>query len=77
VTLTDDEVHAAAASLIEAEQSGQQIGLLSLKHPELDMDDAYRIQSAILQHKIKSGRHVIGWKIGLTSRAMHALAVVA
>ena len=70
MTLTDEEVHAAAGDLVAAEKTGQQIGLLSLKHPHLDMDDAYRIQSAILQHKLKAGRHIIGWKIGLTSKAM-------
>jgi len=70
VTLSENDVNAAATSLIEAEKTGQQIGLLSLQHPTLDMDDAYRIQSAILQHKLKAGQHVIGWKIGLTSRAM-------
>lgn len=70
MTLSDAEVQAAAESLIQAEKTGNQIGLLSLKHPDLDMDDAYRIQSAILLHKEKAGRHIIGWKIGLTSRAM-------
>jgi len=34
------------------------------------MDDAYRIQSGIMAHKLAAGRHVIGWKIGLTSKAM-------
>ncbi|MCE8525504.1 2-oxo-hepta-3-ene-1,7-dioic acid hydratase [Ruegeria pomeroyi] len=65
------EQHAdAAARLIEAEATGRQIGLLSLAYPGMDMDDAYAIQQALAAHKQSAGRHVIGWKIGLTSKAM-------
>lgn len=66
----------AAADLLNAEKSGAQIGLLSIKHPEITMDDAYAIQSAILAAKLAEGRSVIGWKIGLTSKAMqYALGI--
>jgi 2-oxo-hept-3-ene-1,7-dioate hydratase len=34
------------------------------------MDDAYAIQAAGVQCKIAAGRKSIGWKIGLTSKAM-------
>ncbi|MGO7800628.1 hypothetical protein ACC710_37475, partial [Rhizobium ruizarguesonis] len=34
------------------------------------MDDAYAVQSAWFTKKIAAGRKVIGWKIGLTSKAM-------
>jgi 2-oxo-hept-3-ene-1,7-dioate hydratase len=36
----------------------------------MDMDDAYAIQSALVDHKQASGCSIIGWKIGLTSKAM-------
>lgn len=63
--------HAKAASdLLQAEQSGTQIGLLTLRHPEMTMDDAYEVQNAIYRAKLSQGRKVIGWKIGLTSKAM-------
>lgn len=68
--MTPDQVEAAAADLLRAEQTGEQIGLLSLRHPEITMDDAYGIQSALMAQKRAAGRRVIGWKIGLTSRAM-------
>ncbi|MGH1416424.1 MAG: 2-oxo-hept-4-ene-1,7-dioate hydratase [Pelagimonas sp.] len=65
------EDHAkAAADLIRAEQTGEQIGLLTLRHPEMTMDDAYEVQNAIYRTKLADGRRVIGWKIGLTSKAM-------
>lgn len=68
--LTDKEVADAVACLAAAERSREQTGLLSLKHPEMTLDEAYAIQSAWVSQKIAAGRDVIGWKIGLTSRAM-------
>ena len=65
------EDHARAASdLLDAEATGRQIGLLSLRHPGMTMDDAYAIQKAIWEQKLAAGLRVIGWKIGLTSKAM-------
>lgn len=68
--LTKDAIEAAAASLDEAERCRVQIGLLSLKHPNMTMDDAYGIQGAWVKKKIAAGRKIVGWKIGLTSKAM-------
>ncbi len=68
--MTPQEHAQAAADLLAAEAAGKQIGLLTQRHPEMDMDDAYAIQNAIHKAKIKAGRSVIGWKIGLTSKAM-------
>lgn len=70
MSLSPAELRDAAEALYRAEQSGQQIGLLSQLHPEITMDDAYAIQNALTKRKIASGRKVIGWKIGLTSKAM-------
>ena len=68
--MTRDEHARAAADLIKAEASGVQIGLLTLRHPEMEMDDAYAVQKEIYNLKLAEGRKVIGWKIGLTSKAM-------
>ncbi|WP_323036818.1 2-oxo-hept-4-ene-1,7-dioate hydratase [Pararhodobacter sp.] len=70
--MTPDEHAKAAADLLQAEKTGVQIGLLSLRHPDITMDDAYAIQSAIARAKAAQGQRVIGWKIGLTSKAMQA-----
>lgn len=59
-----------AADLLHGEAAGKQIGLLTKAFPEMGMDDAYAIQNALYQAKIEAGRHVVGWKIGLTSKAM-------
>ena len=68
--MTPEEHFKAASDLLQAETTRSQINLLSKRHPEITMDDAYQIQNAILEHKRAEGRSVIGWKIGLTSKAM-------
>jgi 2-oxo-hept-3-ene-1,7-dioate hydratase len=74
--LNEIEIEAAAQSLFQAEESRRQIGLLSLKHPGMTMDDAYAVQAALVKRKLAAGRKVIGWKIGLTSKAMqYALSI--
>ncbi len=70
--MTPQEHAAAAADLLQAEKTRQQIGLLSLRHPDIGMDDAYAIQSALMAAKLAENRRVIGWKIGLTSKAMQS-----
>ncbi len=68
--MTPEDHALAAADLLRAERTGEQIGLLTLRHPEMGMDDAYEVQNAIYRQKLAEGRKVIGWKIGLTSQAM-------
>lgn len=68
--MTPEQHILAATSLLNAEKSLKQIRLLSLQYPQMDMDDAYEIQKAIYRTKLEQGRKVIGWKIGLTSKAM-------
>ncbi|MCT4610601.1 MAG: 2-oxo-hepta-3-ene-1,7-dioic acid hydratase [Pelagimonas sp.] len=68
--MTPQEHARAAADLLQAERTREQIGLLTLRNPEMGMDDAYEVQNALYRQKLAEGRKVIGWKIGLTSKAM-------
>ena len=68
--MTPDQHAEAAAQLLRAEETGQQCGLLSLAYPGMTLDDAYAVQKALVAQKLAQGRRKIGWKIGLTSRAM-------
>ena len=70
--LLETEINAAVAALDQAERTRVQTGLLSLKHPTAMMDDAYAIQAGWVKNKIAEGRKIIGWKIGLTSKAMQS-----
>ena len=68
--MTPREHHAAALALLDAEATRRQIGLLSLAYPGMTLDDAYAVQAELVALKHATGRKGIGWKIGLTSRAM-------
>lgn len=68
--MTPEDHTRIASELMQAEETGQQIGLLSVAYPEISMADAYAIQTETLRLKQRQGRSVTGWKIGLTSKAM-------
>ena len=68
--LSKAEVNEAAEALLRAEETRRPIGLFSIAHPGMSLDDAYAIQTAQIARKLAQGRRIIGWKIGLTSRAM-------
>lgn len=68
--LSPEEIEIAAVSLFEADKTRTQIGILSQRYPEMDMDDAYAVQDRLVALQVADGRTVKGWKIGLTSRAM-------
>lgn len=68
--LSQSELLTAVEALDHAERHRSQTGLLSLRFPEMTLDDAYAVQQAWVRQKIAGGRKVVGWKIGLTSKAM-------
>ena len=68
--MTPRDHRAAALALLDAEATRRQIGLLSLAHPGMTLDDAYAVQADLIALKLAAGRRRVGWKIGLTSRAM-------
>ncbi|WP_425044544.1 2-oxo-hept-4-ene-1,7-dioate hydratase [Primorskyibacter sp. S87] len=68
--MTPDQHRDAAEMLFQAERTGRQCGLLSLANPGMTLNDAYAVQKQLVALKLAAGRHKIGWKIGLTSRAM-------
>jgi 2-keto-4-pentenoate hydratase len=71
--LTNDQVAAAAAALFQAEADNEPITPISEQYPDADVEDAYRISTAVTELKLKAGRLVKGHKIGLTSKAMRSL----
>ncbi|MCP4315058.1 MAG: 2-oxo-hepta-3-ene-1,7-dioic acid hydratase [Hyphomicrobiales bacterium] len=76
MSLSADQIEAAAGDLFTAERSGKQIGLLSRRFDGMTMDDAYAVQDALIKRKLAAGGKIAGWKIGLTSKAMqHALKI--
>jgi 2-oxo-hept-3-ene-1,7-dioate hydratase len=68
--LTDAERQRAANDLMRAEQERKPIPQLSRTFPNIEIEDAYRIQDLWAEKRIAKGARVVGHKIGLTSRAM-------
>lgn len=75
--MTPGQAEEAAARLFEAERDRRQIGLLSLDYPTATMDDAYKVQAALVRRKLATGLRPRGWKIGLTSKAMQSALNIA
>jgi 2-keto-4-pentenoate hydratase len=71
--LTDAQIQQAADALWRAEQTSEWAEPLSLRFPEADIADAYRVSLAVRNIKLANGRTVKGHKIGLTSKAMRDL----
>ncbi len=72
VTLTDAQIVAEAAMLDDAERTRTQIRQSTSVHPDMTLDEAYRVQQAWLDRRLARGEVLVGHKIGLTSRAMQA-----
>ena len=43
---------------------------LTNRHPEITIEDAYRIQQRMLSRRLAAGEKVVGKKIGVTSKAV-------
>lgn len=70
VIINETDAASVARRLDEAERTRTAVRMVSLEHPGMTMDDAYRVQGAWKALKVAAGRRVVGHKIGLTSKAM-------
>lgn len=68
--LTEQQVKEEAEKLYWAEKNHIQIDPVTLSYPNMDMNDAYAIQSEWVNRKLLDKQKVVGYKIGLTSKAM-------
>ena len=68
--LSEADRQRAAELLLQAERDRKPVQQLSSTWPGITIEDAYAIQSLVQGHKIRSGRRLIGHKVGLTSKAM-------
>jgi 2-oxo-3-hexenedioate decarboxylase len=64
-TLVDE----LATRLAEAERGRRAIPQLVDEHPDLDVDTAYEVQRLGFERRVAAGDRVLGYKLGLTSRA--------
>jgi 2-oxo-hept-3-ene-1,7-dioate hydratase len=68
--LSDDELRAAAAAIVQADQSKVPTPQISKLYPAMTIAEAYRVQDLWAETRLAAGARVAGHKIGLTSRAM-------
>jgi 2-keto-4-pentenoate hydratase len=71
--LADAEARAIAERLVEAERTRVPIPPLTSERPDLSAEDAYRIQQHVVAMRVEAAGGIVGYKVGLTSRAMQEL----
>lgn len=67
--LDDVEALRLAKHVYEAQTTANAIPMLTLEHPNLSVQDGYRIQTALRGLYLEAGHRLTGWKAGLTSKA--------
>lgn len=70
--LSAEQISAVADELAAAEASRSTVPLLTRRHPEMTVEDAYAVQNEWRRRGIDAGRRPVGRKIGLTSKVMQA-----
>lgn len=58
-----------AAEITRHQQSAEELEKITLRYDGLTVDDAYEIQRFGIESLIRAGDPLVGWKMGLTSRA--------
>jgi 2-oxopent-4-enoate/cis-2-oxohex-4-enoate hydratase len=59
-----------AAELFAALNSRRPVALLSTRHPDMTIDDAYAVSLGVLERRLARGERIVGKKIGLTAKAV-------
>lgn len=68
--MNDQTIEQLAQELSRAEASRTPIAPLTARHPDLTVEDAYRVQMVNVERRLAAGARIVGKKVGLTSRAM-------
>jgi 2-keto-4-pentenoate hydratase len=71
--IADELAREAALLLLEAARARRPVPPLTDRWPDLTAEDAYRIQRHLVRARLEEGETVVGYKVGLTSRAMQEL----
>jgi 2-keto-4-pentenoate hydratase len=73
MALSKSQIQELADTLIKAAENVQPVEPLTETHPNISVDDAYRIQLEVVERRLSAGRRIVGKKIGLTSPAMQQM----
>src|SRR5271154_3469761 len=75
--MSEADRNKAADTLLAAEKARKQAVQISKTWPDITMEDAYAISTAVANRKIAAGARLIGHKVGLTSKAMRRSSQIA
>jgi len=70
--LTEEQIREQAIRMDTAETNRVQIKPPTIFYPNMTIEDAYKVQDAWIEEKLRRGRKVVGHKVGLTSKVMQA-----
>jgi len=73
MALTEQQIAEAAELLASALRNVKPVDPLTSTYADICVHDAYRIQLLNVEHRLTSGRKIVGKKIGLTSPAMQQM----
>jgi 2-keto-4-pentenoate hydratase len=73
MSLSNQVIEDLASDLRHRERTVSAGDALTEKYPNMDLDDAYRVQLRNIDVKLTEGIKIVGKKIGLTSRGMQKL----
>lgn len=68
-TLKKAQIDHLAKHLEDAQLNCQDVHKITDDYPEMDFADAYAVQNQIRAQKMERGERIVGYKMGLTSRA--------
>ena len=68
--MNDDLIRTLGDELYTALQDCRVVEPLTNRHPDITVEDAYRIQQRLNARRVEAGETIIGKKIGVTSRAV-------
>lgn len=63
------DVKRLAEYLVDAETGRKEVLRITAEHPQLSVEDGYRIQEQLVAMKLSEGYRIVGPKMGLTSQA--------
>ncbi|MFM7212875.1 MAG: hypothetical protein ACKOYQ_12935 [Actinomycetota bacterium] len=70
---TPEQIREMSAALLSARVDREPIPPLTERFPDMTAEDAYAVQQGLVAGLLAGGDSIIGYKLGLTSRAMQEM----
>ena len=70
--LAPEQIEQIADELLAAGRTGSVVPRITVRYPDMTVEDAYAVQALWASRRVAEGHRVVGRKIGLTSKPMQA-----